>query len=151
MPSRTIIAIILLSCIAPAANAQRVADATLSLNAPFTSAQSGSSILQSASAAPVIREPRPRWMKAAVIGAIGGGVAFAGLHWMFQDWNPQNSMGKDILIGAVSVGTIAGASVAFYDWVCAPGSASDQAGLCSGLPVRNVRFHDSPRGRPMPR
>ncbi len=91
----------------------------------------------------------PRWQRAAVVGAVTGGLGFAVLHVMFQSWNPQNSMAHDLALGVIGGAVVAGGTVALYDWICTPGSASDNAGLCSPLPTR--RFRDASRSVLIPR
>jgi hypothetical protein len=91
---------------------------------------------------------RPRWEKAALIGAVVGGASFAVLHVIFQDWNPQpNSMAHDVAIGTLGGAVVTGGTIAFFDWICAHGSASDNAGLCTPLPTR--RLHDGRRDNGM--
>ena len=86
--------------------------------------------------------PMPRWEKAAIIGGITGGVAFAILHETFSGWNSNpNSLTHDVLVGTIGGAAAFGGAVAFYDWVCEPGSPSDDAGMCTRR-GRNGRLRD---------
>ncbi len=86
--------------------------------------------------------PMPAWEKAAIIGAVTGGLGFAVLHETFSGWNTnQNSLTHDVLVGTIGGAAVFGGAIAFYDWVCAPGSASDNAGMCT-RGRRNLRLRD---------
>jgi hypothetical protein len=95
---------------------------------------------------------QPRWVKAAVLGGVAGGALFAAMHAMSGDWNPQrSSMVHDLAIGTLGGAVVAGGSIAFYDWVCAAGSASENAGLCGHRRAYVLRSTDYTLNGPMRR
>lgn len=123
------------------AEAQRSSEVTVALTSNLRADST-------TSATAVTVSPRPRWVKGAVIGAVAGGAAFAALHWMLGDY-AGDSMGRDVLNGVVLGGISGGVMIGFFDWVCAPNSASDRAGLCTGLYKRQMEASDSSRVRMM--
>lgn len=149
--NRSALMAILLASVVPALSAaQRPVDG-VSSDGAVLSARARDSVLSARGDVALKSAARtPRWMKAAVVGAVAGGLSFAALHWMAGDFS-RNSMAGDVLMGAAAVGAGAGVLTGFYDWVCAPDSASDRAGLCAGLPGGVVRRGDSTRGRTMRR
>lgn len=135
---RIAIGVVILVAVMPGvAGAQRSSEVTVAVTSNLRA--------DSTTVAPTITvSPRPRWMKGAVIGAVGGGATFAALHWLLGDY-AGNSMGRDVLTGVMLGGISGGVMIGLYDWVCAPNSASDRAGLCSSLYNRQTRASDSSR------
>lgn len=72
---------------------------------------------------------RPRWVTWGIVGAGLGAVTFALLGQLGSPDEP-NPVLQDAAFGAAAGFVILGGSVAVYDWVCAPGSTSQRAGLC---------------------
>ncbi len=70
---------------------------------------------------------QPRWVKWGLVGAVAGAVTFAALGQSSLDPNP---VVQDAAVGAAIGFVILGGAIAFYDWVCKPGSSSERAGLC---------------------
>ena len=70
----------------------------------------------------------PRWVKWGLVGAAAGAVTFALLSG--TDADGDRNAGTDAAVGAVFGFAILGGAIAFYDWVCKPGSGSQRAGLC---------------------
>ncbi|HVF41116.1 MAG TPA: hypothetical protein VM939_14535 [Gemmatimonadaceae bacterium] len=85
---------------------------------------------------------RPRWVKAAVIGGVSGGLLFAALHSLLGDW-AENSMAHDVAIGAIGGGVILGGSIALYDVVCSDDSRSRELGLCGRYIPRRLTARSS--------
>ena len=69
----------------------------------------------------------PRWVKWGLVGAAAGAVTFAALGRSAQH---PNSVLEDAAVGAAAGFVVIGGGVAFYSWVCSPGSGSRRAGLC---------------------
>ena len=70
----------------------------------------------------------PRWVKWGLVGAAAGAVTFALLSG--TDTDGDRNAASDAAVGAVFGFAILGGAIAFYDWVCKPGSGSQRAGLC---------------------
>ena len=70
----------------------------------------------------------PRWIKWGLVGAAAGALTFALLSG--TDTDGDRNATKDAAVGAVFGFAILGGAIAFYDWVCKPGSGSQRAGLC---------------------
>jgi hypothetical protein len=80
--------------------------------------------------------PLPRWVKWGLVGAGTGallGVALGGM-----SIEPRPAL-HNAFIGAAGGFVILGGSIAAYDLVCAPGSASRRSGLCTGPGSRSRR------------
>ena len=70
----------------------------------------------------------PRWVKWGLVGAVAGAATFALLSG--TDTDGDRNAATDAAMGAVFGFAILGGGIAFYDWVCKPGSGSQRAGLC---------------------
>ena len=124
--SRVLLAVVLATVIlAPGrtAAAQTLADAQLGLRVNVSSAPQPAALLS-------LQESggTPRWVKWGLVGAAAGAVSFALLSG--TDTDGDRNATKDAAVGAVFGFAILGGAIAFYDWVCKPGSGSQRAGLC---------------------
>jgi hypothetical protein len=71
--------------------------------------------------------PMPAWLKWGIVGAGVGAITFAVLG---RTPDKPNPILQDAAVGAVAGFVLIGGGVAFYNWVCSPGSGSRRAGLC---------------------
>lgn len=108
---------------ASSAAAQSVGDAQLGFRANV------SAVLQPASLVSLQDGGgMPRWVKWGLVGAVAGAATFALLSG--TDTDGDRNAAADAAMGAVFGFAILGGGIAFYDWVCKPGSGSQRAGLC---------------------
>lgn len=70
----------------------------------------------------------PRWVRWGLVGAAAGALTGAVLSGTSTDGDRSGV--QDAAVGAVFGFAILGGAIAFYDWVCKPGSGSERAGLC---------------------
>lgn len=124
--SRVLLAVVLATVIlAPGrtAAAQTLGDAQLGVRVNVPSAPRSAASLSLQESGGI-----PRWVKWGLVGAAAGAVTFALLSG--TDAGGDRNATADAALGAVFGFVVLGGGVAFYDWVCKPGSGSQRAGLC---------------------
>lgn len=129
-----LIALIIVFCLiaVPKAFAQKAGDATIGLPAHPGDATAGRDTVETVGGYRVPDAPtRPRWLKAAAFGAVGGALLALAGHALAAESDAEGrSLSTDLMIGVVGGAAIAGTTIAFFDWICSPDSPSRQAGLC---------------------
>ncbi len=128
----------------PKAFAQKTGDASIGLPVQPGDVTGGRDTVVTFGGYRIPDQPtRPRWLKAAAFGAVGGALlALAGHALASGSDSDGRSLSTDVMIGVVGGAAIAGTTIAFFDWICSPDSPSRQAGLCGPsrgpgvLPVR---------------
>jgi len=73
-------------------------------------------------------QPMPAWLKWGLVGAGAGAVTFPLLGGLASDSNHQPA--RDAALGAAAGFVIVGGSVAVWQALCGPDSASRRAGMC---------------------
>ncbi len=71
----------------------------------------------------------PSWLTWGLVGGAGFALAVAATHGA-GGGTPDTSRGSAMLFAGATGLALVGGGVAFYQWVCAPGSRSRRSGLC---------------------
>ncbi len=71
----------------------------------------------------------PSWLTWGLVGGAGFALAVAATHGA-GGGTPDTSRGSAMLFAGATGFALVGGGVAFYQWVCAPGSRSRRSGLC---------------------